>query len=133
MAKKDQAETSAAYETSDPATTASDPPAAEKPRPPQGITLRYSSKPHPRHRNVNVIDPACLGEEVFLALPIMDKGREGEVRIRAFAAADAAKLLTCDPATGGASVYRLATDAEVAELRKYHEALKANRGRPLPQ
>lgn len=105
------------------------------PRPPQGITVRHmqTGDPkkdfHPRHRSVRRIDPESLlvrridpetGEELevlqpAMALPIADSRERCIKRVNAAAAAE---LLECDWASGGASVHRLATDAEVAALER---------------
>jgi hypothetical protein len=91
---------------------------------PQGIEFRFlnTGDPkkdfHPRHRHVAKIDPTCLvvdGQDPFLALPI--EGNPENVRIRQVGAVAAAELLTCDPATGGRSIHRLATDEEAARAK----------------
>lgn len=130
MAKKTK-ETQALDQVTDTQADAASDPGA--PRLPQGIVLRYMESGDPKkdfhhiHRSVPSIDPASLvvdGEDPFLALPI-DR-RAGTVRIRQVGAKEAARMLTCDPASGGQSLYRLATDAEVAQYRREH-APKVNK------
>lgn len=103
------------------------------PRPPQGVVFTYletgtAKDRHPRHKHVRMIDPACFGGDPYLALPI--DGDPSRVRVRQVLAIDAARLLSCDAATGGQSIHRLATDEEVAEAQRYAEELAANRGKP---
>jgi hypothetical protein len=100
--------------------------AAATPRPPQGIVVSYKktgqrSDFHPRYATARMIDPASLmraddGEDPYLALPI--EGDRQKVCIRQVGAVHAAEMLSCDPASGGASIHRLATDDEVAEEKK---------------
>lgn len=114
---------------------ATDPETADEAAPdragPQGITVRYmqTGNPrkdfHPRHRSAPMIDPASLvvdGMDPVLALPVQDSAKKV---IRRVLAIDAAEMLSCDRMTGGASVYRLATDAEVASMVSREKAQKA--------
>jgi hypothetical protein len=110
----------------------------EQPRPPQGIAFRFLSTgeerkdKHPKWKHVRMLDPVSLmrddGTDPFIALPI--DGDPANVRIRQVLAKDAARLLSCDPATGGVSIYRLATDAEVEQNRREHAERAANKGQP---
>jgi hypothetical protein len=119
------------------------------PRPPQGIAVRFmntgdSKKDlHPKHRSVRRIDPESLlvrridpetGEELevlppAMALPIADSRDRCIKRVNAAAAAE---LLECDWSSGGATVHRLATDAEVAELERQQQG-RSVRVRPARQ
>lgn len=99
---------------------------------PQGIvvTLMESGDErkdfHPKFRQIRMIDPKSLvvaGQPPALALPI--DGDTQKVRIRRIDPAHAAYILTCDPASGGQSVYRLATDEEVAQLEAEQERRRA--------
>ncbi len=111
--------------------------AAPPPRPPQGITIRYMSTGNPgldfhrKHRKIRKIDPASLivdGKPPVLALP-----RDGEAgkAFKRVGAEHAADLLVCDFVSGGPSVYRLATDAEVEAYEAELAARAANKGIPV--
>ncbi len=101
--------------------------------PPQGVVFRFletgdpKKDQHPRFKFVRMIDPECFGGDPYLALPI--DGDPSKVRVRQVLALDAARMLSCDPATGGQSVHRLATDEEVAEAKRQAAELKANGGK----
>lgn len=129
-----QAEASAAAEQQPPEADPLEGTRPPAPRPPQGIVFAFLSTGnpvkdlHPRHKHVRMIDPECFGGDPYLALPI--DGDPSKVRIRQVLAADAAQLLSCDPATGGQSIHRLATDDEVAEAQRYTAELKRNGGKP---
>jgi hypothetical protein len=99
---------------------------------PQGITLRRMESGderkdfHPRWRQIRMIDPKSLvvdGKPPALAIPI--DGDTTKVRVRRIEAGEAAYRLTCDPASGGQSVYRLASDEEVAAYEADLEARRA--------
>jgi hypothetical protein len=94
---------------------------------PQGIVIREMNSGdekkdfHPKWREKRMIDPESLkvdGKDPYLALPIHGTN---QVRVKRIEAGHAAYILTCDPASGGQSVYRLATDAEVAAAERDHE------------
>jgi len=94
-----------------------------EPKPPQGITPRYMNTStradfHRNHASVQRIDPESLrildkasGRKFdpFLRFP---NGAVMQVR-----ADHAAELLECHGITGGPSVHRLATDAEIAAMK----------------
>lgn len=97
-----------------------EPPAEELP---QGIVIRHmqSGNPvkdfHPKHRHIPMIDPESLvvdGKDPALALPVAE--RPGEVVIKRVGRVAAAEMLTCDWASGGRPVHRLATTAETEEM-----------------
>jgi hypothetical protein len=99
------------------------------PRTPQGIVPRYMNTGdrkkdfHRVRQEVPMIDPDSLvvgGQQPFLACPIDRKS----IRVKQVNARDAAYMLTCDPASGNQSVYRLATDAEVAKYKAEHAPKK---------
>jgi hypothetical protein len=89
------------------------------PRPAQGIVPRPMATGNPKLDLITRfgrprIDPSSLvvdGQDPYLALPINED--MANVRIRQVKADHASDLLSCDPKTGGSSIHRLATDAEV--------------------
>lgn len=107
-------------------------------RPPQGIVLRYMCTGHAGLDFVSAdefnrlprIDPTCLGESVFLALPIRDtpNGPPVRWRIRQFNASSAAEVLTWRSKKPDWQDVRIATDAEVREYRD-EEALRSKAAR----
>jgi hypothetical protein len=107
---------------------ASDAPADAPRRPPQGIVMRDSTVPHPfrgRQDGLMLVDAESLRvprtredgseylDDPYLAFP--DRKAKGGFAITQVRAEDAAIMLTCDPASGGAPSCRIATDEEVAE------------------
>jgi hypothetical protein len=106
-------------------------------RPPQGITIRYMATGNARrdllaigpNTTIPRVDPDCLPEETYLALPI--EGRPGTARVRVFNRATAAEVLANEQFPSKARGVRLATDAEVAAYQAEHAArsakLKADR------
>lgn len=108
---------------------------------PQGITIRFMNTGRPHldvlttsagGSSVRRIDPDCLPEPTFLALPILDTLRnEVGTRIREFSPEMAADRLTREQAPGWRAGIRLATEEEIAayhaEAQQRAAKMQANR------
>lgn len=94
---------------------------AAAPRPPQGITISYMATGNDAADFLKLgetkyprVDPACLGEAPYLAVPI--QGQPGKYRVRQHNADVAADILTREvfrASQEGREALRLATDEEV--------------------